>query len=200
MISEADVNTFIETIEKEIKKDTLKEKYSIGTTEFNVSGIRESLKKRIRAAVVRRCGYRNSERNDGKREAFDQEVQRLRTIIIRLEDNLFIHEETKNLYEKLKREYQVLYGRYEMLRVQYVRVRTSSKMTGTPPTFVAGRSHPDDPDRKYITNLSKLHDTQKILRGRGGGEVKGVGGLDSDDDDDEEGDVKTLSTTRFSGE
>lgn len=173
----------ITRIGEDIRNRNLKDSYKVNDTEIDVKAIKNAVKKRIRVIKENRSGNDRRLNDDYYRDGCDQEIQRLRKKNIRLEDQLGIHEETKNLYEKLKRDYELLYGRYEMLRVQYVRVRTSSKMNGTPPSFIAGRSHPGNQDRKYITNLSKLHETEKILRAQRG-ISKERDGLSSDEMED----------------
>ena len=92
------------------------------------------------------------------------ECNRYVEYIKQLNSKMHAMQQVVDQYKKLRGEHEVLFGRYEMLRVQYVRLRTR-RMTATPaPDFIAGRGHPCNPKLKYVSNLSKLKDTEQAIR------------------------------------
>lgn len=138
---------------------------------------------RVENEVLKKSGKSNNSFSGNLRtgsEAMDRRLHEL--------------EKTELRYEKLKDEYDIMYGRYEMLRLQYARIRTH-KMQPTPPNFVAGRSHPYRPDQKFITNLSKLRDTEKAVK-ESNQEQKNAYD-DEGDDDDTDSSVDRINAALF---
>lgn len=75
------------------------------------------------------------------------------------------HRLYQKLYNDLKTEYEILLGRYEMVRMQYVRLRTKTMTQVTNrPDFVAGMTHPEDPNTRCISDLSGLKRTKEAMK------------------------------------
>ena len=122
--------------------------------------------------------------------------------IRQLNDKMAELQRREDEHKKVRQQYEILYGRYEMLRIQYVRLRTH-RMRPTPvPDFIAGRPHPCDRRKRYVTNLAKLRDTEKAIKSTTHGKrypskVEEDYGLydehdepdKNDDDDDDDDDV-----------
>lgn len=179
------INDFIEKITDDIKLNQVKGKYTVNAVVHNTKKLKYLLRKvrggEVLGAHINQCTHHGI--SAFERSHMQSQYAKLELEITTLTSRLKLYDGTLKLYDSLKSEYEVLYGRYEMLRVQYVRIRTK-KMVSTPPAFIAGRGHPCDPSRRYISNLGKLRDTKKILRAQQGEPQSEEDGDDLSENDD----------------